>query len=805
MLTHYFKIAYRNYERHKFFVLLSVLSLAIALTSAILIGMYVKQEFSYDKFHARSGDIYRLVTVSENQGLRREVGFAPLALAPFLKEYSPVVESFARIWVYRRAMPVSVPERNMDFYEDRFAWAEDTFFDIFDFEIVAGDRERPLREVRSVVLTESTARKYFGDEDPLGRQILFRGETDIPLFVTAVMGDFPVNSHFRFDFIANIRTAAEDFWQGGNATQEIFTAWNNLFVPAYILVTPGADLDPLLAEATARVNEHLDVPGSEYTVMAQRITDIHLMSRLDIGEFDLNGSIGNLRAVVIVGVIVLALGCFNFVNLVTALAGRRAREVGLRKTLGGNRAQLVGQHYFECSLLVIAAAICSLVSVELILPLFNNFIYSVSMLSLFSEPAALLLFIALIASVVLLSGAYPALFVSRFNPVAALKGNYSERLGGGKLRRVLVTLQFAMSGALIICTIVVYQQLDFMRKKDLGFSSEQVVVIPIHRDNAIIPRFDRLKDAFLKHASVRGVTASSHILLDSYTYTDTFRFPGSDQTHRWQVYTVDGDFPVVYDLELIAGRVFRSSDRADTNAVILNEEAVRQSGLQPEELLGRIIEDRTLNTSGPVVGIVRDFHFHSLYRNIQPFTLLNRPDLVDYISVKISPSQVPATMEYLKELWSEIIPEASFGYFFLDSTFETLYAREEKLGRSILAFSLIAIFLACLGLFGLSLYTAERRTKEIGVRKVLGASVWDIVRLLGSEFTRLVVLALFLALPVSYFLMNRWLDAFAYRIEVTPFILTGGAAAVLTAAWLTVLWHSLRAAGANPVHSLRSE
>ncbi|MCW5910894.1 MAG: ABC transporter permease [Cyclobacteriaceae bacterium] len=805
MFKNYTRIAFRNFIKNKSFALLSVSSLVIAITSAILIGMYAKQEFSFDKLHERSSDIYRLVTVSENRGVRREVGFVPLPLSAHLSENFPAVENFARVWVYRRAMPVSVPDRDVDFYEDRFAWAEDSFFNIFDFEIVAGNRENPLGDFRSVVLSESTAKKYFDDEDPIGKTLHFRGETDIPVMVTAVMKDFPATSHFQFDFVANIKTAAEDFWQGGRATQEIFQRWQNLFVPAYIMVAPGTDLNPILAEATKQANEHLQVPGSVYTILAQPVTDIHLTSTLDAGEFEVNGSLANVYAVLAIGCIILALGCFNFVNMVTAQAGKRTKEVGLRKTIGGTRFQLMVQHYYECSLMVLAAVCISLLCAELLLPLLRNFILADNVISFFSGYPALLSLAGLTMLVILLSGAYPALFISAFSPGAVLKGTYSTHLGGSGLRKVLVTLQFALSGALIVCTMVVFQQLEFMKNKDLGFSEEQVVVIPIHRDNVIIPNFSRVKEAYLQHSAVRGVTASSHLMFTPYTYTDTFRFLGTEEDYRWEVYTVEGDYPEVYDMKLVAGRFFRYDSPADTNAIILNTKAVQEMGVQPEEVIGRMLEDRSLRMSGEVVGVVEDFHFKSLHNDIQPFALANRPDLVDFIFVKVNAEGMLSTLEFLEETWANIIPEASFGYYFLDSTFGAAYAREEKLGNSILGFSSVAIFLACLGLFGLSLFTAESRTKEIGVRKVLGASVWDIVRLLGLDFTKLVILSLILALPAAWLLMNYWLNDFAYRIDMPVGMIVVAAISILSVAWLTVSWHSMRAAMVNPVESLRTE
>ncbi|MDX1642661.1 MAG: FtsX-like permease family protein, partial [Balneolaceae bacterium] len=376
---------------------------------------------------------------------------------------------------------------------------------------------------------------------------------------------------------------------------------------------------------------------------------------------------------------------------------------------------------------------------------------------------------------------------------------------GGKLRKVLVTTQFALSGALIVCTLVVYQQLEFIKSKELGFSEDQIVVIPIHRDNAIIPNLDRIKQSFTQNSDVNGVTASSHLVFATFTYTDTFELYGSDQEYRWERYTVEADYPRVYGLNLIEGRFFRPDTPADTNSVILNEQAVRALGLTAEEAIGQVLENRTMDIEGPIVGVVEDFHYQSLHEDIQPFVLINYPQQIDFISVKINSDDIAATLDFMEDAWSRTVPEASFGYFFLDETFGASYQREEKLGNVVLGFSLVAIFLACLGLFGLSLFTAERRTKEIGVRKVLGASIWDIVRLLGVDFSKLIIMALAVAMPVAYLLMNNWLNDFAYRIDVSPWIIIASGISVFVVAWLTISWHSYRAATVNPIHSLKSE
>ncbi len=805
MLKNYLKIALRNFVKNKSFTILSVLSLAIAITCIVLIALYARHEFSYDRFHEKSDRIYRLTTQSINRETERNVGFVPLRLASYLHENFSDVENFARVWEYRRSMPVSNPERDLVFYEDNFGWAEETFFDIFDFEVVAGNRENPLSEFRSVVISQSMADKYFGEENPIGKPLYFQGETDIPLYVTAVMRDFPSNSHFNFDFIGNIKTAAEDFWAGGRVGQEFFDQWVNLFVPAYILVEPGADLTPILADASEQLNNYFEIPGSTYEVIAQPITEIHLHSTLDVGEWGINGSAANVYAVLVVGFIVLLLGCFNFINLVTAQAGKRVKEVGLRKTLGGTRHQLMVQHYMESLLLVLAAVVLALVFVDLVQPWISGFSGVDNVLSLLLEPESLMVITGFIFLVVLLAGAYPALFISRFSPSDVLKGTFSSQLGGGSLRKVLVTLQFALSGALIVSTMVVYQQLQHMQESELGFAGEQVVVIPIHRDNAILPNLDSIKQAYLQNSNVKAVTASSHLMFATFTYTNTFQIQGSEQDYRWERYTVEGDYPKAYDLKFLAGRSFRADSPADTNAVILNEQAIKELGLKPEEVLGRIMVNRSMGIEGEIVGVVEDFHYQSLHEAIQPFVLINQPDNIDFISVKINPANVGSTVDFLEARWKDVIPDASFGYFFLDNTFGALYAREEQLSNAILGFSFVAIFLACLGLFGLSLFTAERRTKEIGVRKVLGATVWDIVQLLGSDFTKLVILALLLAFPVSFLVMNSWLSDYAYRIDISWWLFAVGAVFVIGISWLTVSWHSVRAATMNPVESLKSE
>lgn len=804
MLNNYIKIAIRNFIKNKSFSGLSISSLCIAITCVLLIGLYANKEFSYDKFHSNADNIYRLTTKSVNQNTERTVGFVPLPLSSHLAESFSGVTDFARVWEYRRSMPISVPDENKVFYEDNFAWAEDSFFNMFDFEIVAGDKENPLNDFRSVVISESTANKYFGDENPIGKTIYYRGETDIPFYVTAVMADFPTNSHFHFDFIGNIKVAADDYWAGGGVGQEFFDRWVNLFVPAYIMVEPGTDLEPILAEATKQVNNYFEVPGSVYTINAQRITDIHLTSNLDVGEWQANGSKTNVFIVIIIGGIVLLLGCFNFVNLVTAQGANRVKEVGLRKTLGSNRQQLMAQFYFESFILVVVAVFLAFGITELIQPGLSEFVGDVSPFALFTSANTSLLVIGFLLSIVLISGAYPALYISKFNASSVLKGTFSGQSGEGSLRKVLVTTQFALSGALIICTMIISQQLEHMQQTDLGFEEDQIVVIPIHRDN-VISNFDVLKESYQQNSNVKSVTTSSHLMLASYTYSNTFRMSGSDQDFRWERYTVEADYPQTYGLNFIAGRSFRKDAAVDTNAVILNEAALAELGMTPEEILGRRIVNRSMGIEGQIVGVVEDFHFQSLHETIQPFVIIHQPDNVDFISVKINTADIGTTIGFLEEAWNRVLPSASFGYYFLDSTFGQVYERENKLNLAVFWFSGVAIFLACLGLFGLSLFTAEKRTKEIGVRKVLGASVMDIVVLITSGFTKLIAVALVIAIPVVYFLMNNWLNNFAYRIDMNVWIFLIGVISVLGISWLTVSYHSVKAATVNPVDSLKSE
>lgn len=805
MFKNYIKVAFRNFIGNKAFTALSVFSLAIAITSVMLIGMYANKELSYDRFHSNADNIYRLVTQSSTQNTERSVGFVPLPLSESLNADFSSVQNFARVWEYRRSMPVSYPEKNLVFYEDNFGWAESSFFDIFDFEIIEGDRSNPLGDFRSVVISESAAEKYFGDENPVGQILYFQGETDIPVYVTAVMKDFPENSHFHFDFVGNIKTAAEDFWAGGRVGQEFFDQWQNLFVTAYIVTQPSADLQPILAEASDRVNNQLQVAGSSYTIEAQPLTSIHLESKLDVGEWQVNGSMTNIYAVLIIGGIILLLGCFNFINLVTAQAGQRVKEVGLRKTMGGTRQQLIYQHYMESLVLVLMSVFLALAATELIKPWMTSFVGGTSMLSLLTDPSSLGLIVSFILLIALLAGAYPALFVSRFNPITVLKGVFTGKMGGGSLRKVLVTTQFAFSGALIVGTLVVHQQLEHMQQTDLGFEEDQIVVIPIHRDNAIIPNMGSIKEAYLQNSNVLSVTASSHLMLASYTYTNSFSLEGADESYRWERYTVDPSYPETYGLNLLAGRFFIDDSPSDTNAVLLNERAAADLGLTPEEAVGRRIENESMGITGTILGVVEDFHYQSLHEEIQPFVLINRPDIVDFISVKISTADIPSTINFLETTWNNVLADASFGYYFLDNTFGAIYERERNLSQAIIGFSIVAIFLACLGLFGLSLFTAERKTKEIGVRKVLGAGIADIVILMASEFTKLILLSLVIAFPVIYLIMNNWLNDFAYRIDISIWLFIVGTISVMGISWLTVSWHSVKAALINPVDSLKSE
>ena len=811
MFSNYITVAVRHLIRKKGYSFINVMSLALGIACCLLIVLYVRDELSYDRFHDHADRIYRVIT-DERQG--DQVSRTADVLLPtvvFMQNEYPEVEESVRFVPPGNAWMVKYGDKG--FYERSFYLADSTVFDVFNVPMVVGNPRTVLTGNDKVVLSESIARKYFGDENPIGKIVIAEGT--FHLEVTGIMRDLPSNTHLGFDILASFRI------------QEAYSAlkvdeWGWRKSHSYILLKEGADPAELEAKLPAFIQKHLgnryDNDEASLTLSLQPVTDIHLHSHLET-ELTPNSDISYIYLFIAVAVFIILIACINYMNLATARSAGRAREIGLRKVFGAGRGQVARQFLIE-SLIMTGLAVClALVIATFSLPWFNMLTGKV--MSLDTETAGFALAAAMFIGILIgcVSGSYPALYLSGLAPIETLKGSLSTGAGSARLRRLLVVGQFVISVALIICTGIVYSQLEYIRAKNMGLNTDQVIAIP-QTFEPVITKSRTYKQRV--QASPHVVTVSATFTLPGHKYPViplTVRKTGEDEVDKIEMYQAwtDEDFAEVLGIELVAGRYFDESFASDwlgSGSTVLNEAAVRRLGYgSADSAVGmtfeRLMEQRQGweeegKSQHTIVGVVSDYHYTSLHEPIGPLALF--PDHEGgHMLIEIDSGNLSEGLAAAEDAWREVNPDFAFEYFFVDQTFARLYDAEQRFGRVFVTFAALAVSIACLGLFGLASFTAERRTKEIGVRKVLGATIPNLFRLLSNEFVWLVVVANAIAWPIAYFAMNRWLDDFAYRIDLTwmTFILAGALAMAISQ--LTVSYQALRAATANPVESLRSE
>ena len=807
MFKNYLKIALRSLRRHAGYASMNVIGLALGLASCILIGVYVQDELRYERFHENAD---RIVRITENQNVEGRVSrlattYAPLA--PALKAEIPLVEDAVRFMPY--PMLVSV-DNNLKFQEDRFTFVDSTFLEMFTFSMLEGDPLRALAEPFSVVLTESTALKYFGRSNPLGERIEVRDDEESFLFtVTGIVEDPPSQTHFRFSILASIRSLKTWYSYAFDVDN-----WEHPQLYTYAQLSPGASIASLQSQLPDLALKYM----GERRVLtraldAEWLSDIRLHSQRE-NDISPGSNIAYIYIFSLIALFVLCIACVNFVNLATARAAGRAREVGMRKTLGAYRSQLIRQFLMEAFLMTSIAVVAALVLAYLLMPVFNALTDKSIELTQSMHWSWPLLFVGTVLLIGLMTGGYPAFYLSKFLPVRVLKGASTPagRPATARLRQGLVVFQFTISIALIIGTLVVQRQLDYLQNQRLGFDKEHVVLVPL-RDLENQFNHESLKSSWERLVGVESVTASSGMPgLGSGVY-DFMIKPEESAYDSLEMYTltVDHDYIRTYDMEIVEGRDFSEYFSTDSSAAfILNERAAEKLGWeQPlgQQLTLQVWFNREVNKTGQVVGIVKDFQYNSLHKAIEPMLLHIFPGTYyyDYLSVRVRPENVTATLASLEELWTAFNPSRPFEYTFLDEKFDALYRTESRLSKLFGVFALLAVAIACLGLFALAAFTAQQRTKEIGIRKVLGASVVSLVGLLTKDFLRLVLLAFIIAVPISYFAMQYWLTGFADRISlgITIFLFTGVASIVI--AFLTVSYQSIRAALSNSVEALKYE
>jgi putative ABC transport system permease protein len=808
MLKNYLRVALRNLETYKAYSLINIAGLAVGLACCIIIVLYVQNQLSYDKFNENAERIYRPVfqTVMMNRVINDAA--SPMPMGPALLDEFPQVAAYTRLRHW--GAPV-LRYADKAFSEPRFLFVDSTFFDVFTADFLVGNPRTALTQPNSLVLTESMARKYFGNADPMGK--ILNADHESNWIVTGVIKDWPRNSHFGFDFLGSLCTLSRSrstVWMSdecytyfvlkkGTNPLTFQEEMNKVLMRKYI----EAQLAAMIGVAAAN---SVSTSGNwKYTL--QPLTSIHLFSHLD-HEFEANGDVSYTYVFSAIAIGILLIACVNFINLATARSEKRSKEVGVRKTLGSSRRQLVRQFLTESVLMSLLAVVLAIGLVELFLPLFNSIAGESISLDLFRNVIAIPTLLTFGIAVGLVAGSYPAFYLSSFDPVQVLKGDARWKNSRAILRGSLVVFQFVVSIGLFIGTSVILSQLKYMQTRDLGFNKEQVIVIK--RANDLGSKLEEFKLDLLANASVASVSASSAV-------------PGSGQEQS--VYWVEGattnrppcflqwincdyDFLKTYGMTLADGRFFSAEHPSDTGAVIVNQQS--QTAFGVGNLTGKSLTFPSLTgrwTLAPIVGVVKDFSFQSLHEHVSPVVLwiLRSGRLAPYLSVRIKPGNYPATISFIENTWKKYSDNEAIDYSFLDQDIEHMYIADQQTGKIVTTFAILAIFVACLGLLGLAAFVTERRTKEIGIRKVLGASMPSIIAMLSKEFAKWVLIANIVAWPVAYYVMNNWLKNFAYRTNISLWIFVSSGALALIVALLTVSSHAIKAATANPVESLRYE
>jgi len=797
MFKNYLKITLRRLQRQRAYSLINIAGLSVGMACFILILLFINYEFSYEKHHENADRIYK-ITIEHHlpSGVNR-FGSSPVPLAESLHNEIPEIEDFARIQSIGTAQ---VQYGDRQFHEEGVVFVDPGVLNMFHFPLVAGDKGRVLGEKYAAVLTEDMATKYFGRENPIGKSLVV--DNSVSVLISGVMKNHPHNSNIRPSMLISF-PSVEDI-----AGEEYMTNWISQILESYILVPEHTSIPQLEEKIQASFKKHVR-EDDDRILRLEQFSRMHLYSDLQ--------NTGDIRTIYIfmaIGILIILTACINFMNLATARSGKRAREVGLRKVVGAVRGQLIKQFMGESLVFAVLSFIFALVLVIQFLPDLNSLTDQFVRIENLGQTGIVLGLIGIVLLVAMLSGSYPAFFLSAFQPAHVLKGRIKSRTRGSSFRKILVVSQFAISIVLIVCTVVLNRQLDYIFNKPLGFKKDQIVVI---RNSDRERNLEPLKEELLRNPNISDVGLSLQLPSSIGMYNNvTWEGAVGDEQTEIIHNRIGYDFLDTYEIELVAGRNFSREYPADlvigieedsAKSIIINEEAVRRFGW--EDPIGKRViqvfgDERRYYT---VVGVVKDFHFTSLRNPIKPMNFFLSTEANRYVSIKVQPQNISVTLEFIEETWKKLAPESALEYFFLDSVFERTYRSEQRLQRLFGYFSGLAIFIACLGLFGLASFAAAQRTKEIGIRKVLGASETSLVFLLTKEFTILVLLANIVAWPLAYLVMRNWLQGFAYRIDLNShlglFLLTAGAALLI--AWLTVSFHAVKAALTNPIESLRYE
>lgn len=801
MLKNYLKIAYRNLLKNKAFGMINIFGLAIGMTACLLIIHYVRFELSYENFHENADNIYR-ITLDYYNGSEYVVTdcetYGPVG--PMLKAQMPEVLDFVRLFNHSN-QEVKVGARK--FIEERIYFADSTALTVFSYDILQGDPATALSSPFQTVITASTAKKYFGHTDVVGQSIEIDND---PYEVSAVIADVPPNTHLKFDFLLS-HTTINRMWDWYEKYE-----WSGNNEYTYLLMSPGTDLTDFNKKLVQFSIDMEDKIGNDRLV-AEPINDIHLYSHKTF-EPEVNGNAEIVYFLLIIAIFIIIIAWVNYVNISTARAVERAREVGIRKVMGSARGQLIGQFLLESVIVSLLAAGIAITMLQISLPAFRNIAGQPLPLNNTSDPVFWYLLLGLLGVGTLLSGLYPAFVLSSFQPTVVLKGKLRTSSHGHWLRKGLVIFQFASTVVLIASTCTVYLQINHLRNQDLGMDINQTLALSAPTldipDSLYREKFESLKTELLRHPEIQNVASSESLpglsLHELSTSTGINRVGQGDKGKGYNYYIIriDADFISTLDMQLIAGRNF-DPNTAQPSQLIINEEAVRLLGFaNAEEALGAQITYHYEGKPSTIIGVIKNYYQRSPKEKHIPM-ILPYTSSGSYLTLRLGTQQIRETVKAIENTWQTVFPNSAFHYFFLDEKYDQQYRADTQFGQVVTIFSTLAIFIACLGLFGLSSFTILQRTKEIGIRKVLGASVGQIVRLLSQDFIRLVLISSVVALPIAYFAMREWLSGYANRISLNWWLFVIPLGVVLLIALLTVSFQTIKAAIANPVKSLRYE
>ncbi|MBL3657433.1 MULTISPECIES: ABC transporter permease [Fulvivirga] len=801
MLTNYLKVAFRNITKHKLFSVINILGLTIGIAGTLFIVMYIQDELSYDRFNEKGDRIYRVNLHGKIAGQEVHTTSTAYPLYKALVEEIPEIEQATRVndmreWIFRY--------EEKAFKEDKVMAVDSNFFNFFSYELVKGNPDKALQDPNSIVISELLAEKYFGDENPLDKTMAI-GNDKSSYKVTGVFAEVPGNSHLKFNALLSSSSFPwmnRDQW----LSNSLWTYYmiNKTGNPAEVDHKMDAMIEthvsPTFVEFMGKSLAEFRNEGGIYRYWSIPLYDIHLKSSLR-DEPEPPGSMSYIWIMTVIGIFIMVIACINFMNLTTAKSAGRAKEVGLRKTLGSLRTTLIGQFLTESVAYTLIGAVLAMGVVYALMPLFNEISGKELQASQLLNINLLGILFAVIIFVGLLAGSYPALYLTSFKITEVLKGKLRAGMKSGGVRSFLVTFQFWISIVLIICTAIVYQQLKYVQNQNLGFDKDHILLI---NDAS---RLDKNQVAFKNelraNTNIAGVSYSNNTV-PGVNNTTIFRGEGDAADHMMSTYYADYDHLKALDLKLVEGRFFSRDFPSDSNAVVINEAAVREMGWQ-DPLSEKIIDfNGDSAVSRAVIGVVKDYNYESLKFNVRPL-VLHFTNTGNVLYVRIAGDDPGRMVADITNAWDKYMTGDPLSYSFLDEDYDALFRSEQRLGKVFTVFTVLAIFIACLGLFGLAAFMAEQRTKEIGIRKVLGASVWSITSLMSAEFTKLVLIAFVLAIYPAYYVMDSWLEGFANKVEISYWIFALGGLSALLISWLTVSYQSLKAAKVDPVRSLKYE